>query len=290
MTADQQVPAWFTDALAQRPGTGRVTVAGAEVSYRTWGPAGAPVTVLVHGGAAHAGWWDHVAPFLADDRRVVALDLSGHGDSDWREAYDLGTWASEVEAVAAAEGDAEPVVLGHSMGGFVALTAATRPGCRLRAAAAVDSPVRVLPADVRERAREVAAAPRTRRYPDRETIVGRFRTLPDDRSDLPYVTRHVAEESVRRVDDGWTWKFDQRIFASSAMSPDMLAKAECPVALVRAERGMATPAIVADVAERLGSRVPVTTVLDSGHHVMLDQPLALVAVLQTLTQMWSTHG
>lgn len=290
MTTDHPAPGWFTAALAQRPGTGRTTVGGCEVAYRTWGPQGAPVTVLVHGGAAHGGWWDHVAPHLAGDRRVVAVDLSGHGDSGWRDAYALGTWADEVEAVAAAEGDPEPVVLGHSMGGFVALTAATRPGCRLRGAAAVDSPVRVLPDDVRVRAREAASTPRTRRYPDRESIVSGFRTLPDDASDLPYVTRHVAEGSVRRVDDGWTWKFDQRIFASSAMSPDMLAKAECPVALVRAERGMATPAIVADTAERLGGRVPVTTVLDSGHHVMLDQPLALVAVLQTLTQMWSTHG
>ncbi len=290
MHTDEPVPAWFTEALAQRPGADQATVDGCEVAYRSWGPAGAPVTVLVHGGAAHAGWWDHVGPFLAADRRVVALDLSGHGDSGWRDAYSLDTWAREVIAVAAAEGDDEPVVLGHSMGGFVALTAAARPGGRLRGAAAIDSPVRVLPDTVRERAREAASVPRTKRYPDRASILSRFRTLPDDDRDLPFVTRHVAEGSVRRVDDGWTWKFDQRIFGSSAMSPDMVGKAECPVALVRAERGMATPAIVADTAERLGGRVPVTTVLDSGHHVMLDQPVALVAVLQTLTQMWSIHG
>ncbi len=287
---EDAVPGWFRRALEQRPEHRLVDVDGCEIAYRAWGAAGAPVTVLVHGGAAHAGWWDHVAPFLAEDRRVVAPDLSGHGDSGWRDAYSLRTWASEVVAVAAAEGDRTPVVLGHSMGGFVTLTAATEPGSPLLGAAAIDSPVRRLPDEVRVRVRETLSAPRTKRYPDFASIVAAFRTLPDDRSDLPYVRRNVAEQSVRRDEGGWTWKFDRRIFGSSAMSPDVLGKAECPVALLRAERGMATPAIVADTAERLGGRVPVTTVLDSGHHVMLDQPLALVAVLQTLTRMWSTHG
>lgn len=46
--------------------------------------------VFVHGAAAQASWWDHVAPLLAADRRVTAIDLSGHGDSEWRPAYDMG--------------------------------------------------------------------------------------------------------------------------------------------------------------------------------------------------------
>ena len=58
--------------------------------------------MLVHGGAAHSGWWDHVAPLLTW-HRVVALDLTGHGDSDRREVYDMRLWAREVVAVAAAE-------------------------------------------------------------------------------------------------------------------------------------------------------------------------------------------
>ncbi len=77
----------------------------------------------MHGGAAHAGWWDTTAPFLAAEHRVIAIDLSGHGDSDRRESYAIATWATEVVAVAAAESDEAPIVFGHSMGGFVALTA-----------------------------------------------------------------------------------------------------------------------------------------------------------------------
>ena len=81
--ADQQVPDWFARAIAQAPEHRDVVVAGARVAYRAWGPAGAPGVVLVHGGAAHSGWWDHVAPLLTG-HRVVALDLTGHGDSDRR--------------------------------------------------------------------------------------------------------------------------------------------------------------------------------------------------------------
>ncbi|RYJ06956.1 MAG: alpha/beta fold hydrolase, partial [Actinomycetales bacterium] len=118
------VPAWFADALAQEPEHHALEVDRVRVAYRAWGRTGLPVVVLVHGGAAHAGWWDHVAPFLTTGHRVVAIDLSGHGDSGHRPRYDFVTWAAEVMAVAAAEGSTRPAVLGHSMGGFVTLTAA----------------------------------------------------------------------------------------------------------------------------------------------------------------------
>src|SRR5215218_11469332 len=114
-------PPWFTQALAQEPEHRDAVVAGARVAHRVWGPVGAPGVVLVHGGAAHSGWWDHVAPLLTG-HRVVALDLTGHGDSDRRASYPMHHWADEVVAVADAAGLARPVVVGHSMGGWVAVT------------------------------------------------------------------------------------------------------------------------------------------------------------------------
>lgn len=280
-----EIPAWFADALGQSYDSADVEVDGVRIAYRAWGKGGDPVAILVHGGAAHAGWWDHVAPHLAAGHRVIAIDLSGHGDSGHRETYSLDAWADEVMAVAAAESGQPPVLLGHSMGGFVVLTAAQRYGRAIRGSAAIDSPVREMSPEARA---WVASkhVPGNKVYPDRETILGRFRTLPADEASLPYVHRHLAEGSIREVGGGWTWKFDPHIFLRARMEPEDLAEATCDIALIRGERGMATTDITDVVAGRLGRDVPVTVIRDAGHHIMLDQPIALIAVLQTLLGQW----
>src|SRR5947209_7582249 len=119
-------PKWFEIALATAVECGEVIVAGVPISYRGWGERGSNGLLLVHGGAAHARWWDHIAPLLASGRRVVAIDLSGHGDSGRRPAYSLDVWTDELMAVVEDAGIAgPPIVIGHSMGGFVTLRAAS---------------------------------------------------------------------------------------------------------------------------------------------------------------------
>ncbi|MGJ9411853.1 alpha/beta fold hydrolase [Aeromicrobium sp. CF4.19] len=279
-------PAWFDAALAEEPEHRTVDVGGAAIAYRSWGPVGAPVTVLVHGGAAHAGWWDHVGPHLADQHRVLALDLSGHGRSGHRETYTLEQWAGEVLAVARSEDSDAPVVVGHSMGGFVALTAAREHGASLAGVVAIDSPVRQMSPEARAWLDSHPDPPPHKVHPTREAVLARFRTLPEDDATLEFVRRHIAEESIAAVEGGWSWRFDPRIFLSTRMEPSALAAAQCPVALLRGERGMATRDITATVARELGGGVPVTTVPDAGHHVMLDQPVALIAAINVLLGQW----
>lgn len=289
MTDD--LPAWFTDALATPYDDREVEVQDTSIRYRAWGKSGDPVAVLIHGGAAHAGWWDHIGPHLADHHRIIAIDLSGHGDSGRRENYSLETWAAEAIAVAAAESDDPPVLFGHSMGGFVALTAARDHGARLRAVGAIDSPVREMSPEAKAWMAGNASIPSPKVYPDRETILARFRTLPRDEANIDYVHRHIAEGSIREVGDdshGWSWKFDPRLFLSTRMEPEALANAACDVALIRGERGMATRDITEDTRARLGRDVPVILIPDAGHHIMLDQPIAMIAVLQTLLSQWRT--
>jgi len=279
------VPEWFRWALDQKPQHLELEVEGTPVHYRAWGDPGDPVALLVHGGAAHSGWWDHVGPHLAVGHRVLAPDLSGHGDSGHREEYSLEQWAREILAVARAESADKPVVFGHSMGGFVTLTAAREHGADLLGAAAIDSPVKAVSPETREWRNDRAGLAMPV-YPDAATMVSRFRTLPEDDSTLPFVRDHIARGSIRRVDGGWSWKFDPRVFLRSSMTPDDLARSECELALLRGERGMATTDITDEIRSRLGGAVPVTVIPDSGHHIMLDQPTALIAVLQTLLGQW----
>src|SRR5690348_15803836 len=167
-------PGWFLRALAATPEHRCVEVSGARIRYRVWGPEGAPGVVLVHGGSAHAGWWDHIAPQLSG-HRVVAPDLSGHGDSDHREAYDVRLWAREVVEVAAAEGLGRTVVVGHSRGGWVAATAGAVHGAGIAGVAVVDTPLWTRTPD--EELLRRRRAPR-RVYPTRAEALEHFVTLP----------------------------------------------------------------------------------------------------------------
>ncbi len=286
--SDTGVPAWFTDAVATEAEPGEVRVDGVDVRYRAWGPPGDGL-VLVHGGAAHARWWDHIGPLLArpDGRRVVAVDLSGHGDSGRRSAgYALSSWADEVMAVAEASGTGPmPVVIGHSMGGMVALVAAQRHGEQLAGAVVVDTPVREQTPE-ETAARERRAFGPLRVYPTREDALSHFRLVPDQDSELPYVVRHIAEHSLRPVEGGWSWKFDPAMFARTAMAPGDLAVPGCRVALFRAEHGLVPADMGEMIVDRLGRGVPLIEIPTAAHHVMVDEPIALVTGLRALLADW----
>ncbi|MBO0855014.1 MAG: alpha/beta hydrolase, partial [Nocardia sp.] len=90
------------------------------VSALQWG-AGEPDLVLLHGGAQNAHTWDTVA--LALDRPLLAVDLPGHGHSDWWPRHDY-TPHNLAAAVAAARNELAPEptpVVGMSLGGLTAL-------------------------------------------------------------------------------------------------------------------------------------------------------------------------
>ena len=284
-------PAWFRRALAVPFSDGCVTVAGADIHYLAWGERGRRGLVFVHGGGAHAHWWTHVAATFADQFRVVAVDLSGHGDSDHRDVYELEQWTDEVVAVADDAGvDGAPVVVGHSMGGFVTIATAAVHGDRLTGVIICDSPVTTPDPEVESyRLKEAFGAPRT--YPTVEDAIGRFRTVPPQEHYLDYVIDHVARRSLKPVDGGVQWKFDRRIFEQFAggmrgIAMPYLGRVRCRFALLRSENGLVTPDIGASMYEVLGRVAPVIEIPEAGHHAMLDQPLVLLTALRTLLADW----
>jgi pimeloyl-ACP methyl ester carboxylesterase len=291
---DPAPPTWFTDAIADAPHVASVDVHGCRIAYLSWGDPAAPGVVLVHGGAAHARWWSHLGPLLAAGGRhhVVALDLSGHGDSGWRERYSLDTWADEVLAVAEDAGMPEaPAVIGHSMGGFVAIGAAARHGERLGGAIIVDSPVRAPDPESEEgRGGRMFRQPKT--YPDLATAVGHFHLVPPQPSPPPHVVDVVARHSLRETPDGWTWKFDPSIFAKrEERAPGdygrELAEVRCRVAVLHGELSSIVDEQVTDyMADRLGRTAPFVEIPQAHHHLILDQPLAFLAAVRALLADW----
>ncbi|HVX23462.1 MAG TPA: alpha/beta hydrolase [Acidimicrobiales bacterium] len=291
MTASDPIgPDWFRDALAAAVATEVLEVDGCTIACRWWGDRDDPAVVLVHGGGAHARWWDHVGPLLADGRGVVAFDMSGHGDSGRRDRYTFDHWAEEVLAVCARSSHPErPVVVAHSMGGQAAVKAILGDPDAAKAVVLVDTAIRQLEPEQAAALAGNAFGP-LKHYATVEEALARFHTIPDQPTSLPYVLDHVARTSVRPTGDGWTWKFDPGFLtAIDRPDPAALADVRCRFALLRAQFGL----ISSDMDDLFRLHLAADRVLvdipEAWHHVMLDQPLSLVTALRTLLATWR-HG
>ncbi|MBS1265991.1 MAG: Lipase LipV [Acidimicrobiaceae bacterium] len=285
-TPDQTAPGWYSAAMSVPYEDRTVHVAGADIHYLVWGEPDRPGLVFVHGGAAHAHWWTHIAAQFARVYRIAAIDMSGHGDSDRRDRYSLEAWCDEVVTVAAdADMAGPPIVIGHSMGGFVTLATAATRGDQIAGAVILDSPVRQPDPEMETGSRSQFTNPKV--YPDAATAIARFRTVPEQAHCEPYLMGHIAANSLMEVDGGVTWKFDPGIFLSPrSTANELLRQVTCRIALFRAEHGLVTADIGAYMYEQLGQVAPVIEIPLAGHHLMLDQPLLVVTALRTLLADW----
>jgi len=94
---------------------------GLKLAYRDWGGTGRPI-VLVHGLASSYRIWDFVAPLLAEDFRVVAVDQRGHGRTDRPdESFTFATYVADLRAFVESLALGRSVFVGHSWGGNVVL-------------------------------------------------------------------------------------------------------------------------------------------------------------------------
>ena len=284
-----ETPEWFQRAIADRPHEGWVDVDGARIHWLEWGDRSNNGLVLVHGGAAHAHWWSFIAPLLTREYHVVAVDMSGHGDSEGRPEYPREIWADEIMAVIGAAGMQRPILVGHSLGGFVSTVAAARHGDQLAGAVIVDAPVGRIDPEQEAATRRRAFSPVKNAYADRATALARFRLVPPDPLALRFLVEYVASNSLHETAKGWQWKFDPRVFTTSALQSirDLLPAIRCRFALMRGDQSFLVDERAREMAyEALDRNVPIVDIPEANHHVMLDQPLALVAALRALLADW----
>jgi pimeloyl-ACP methyl ester carboxylesterase len=112
---------------------------GVAIRYRAGG-AGSPALVFLHCWSCDSGYWSRSMEGLSRRRRVVAIDLAGHGGSGaGRERYTIPAFAADVRAVIDHLGLARVVLVGHSMSGLVAVEAARQMPDRVAAIIAVDT-------------------------------------------------------------------------------------------------------------------------------------------------------
>lgn len=280
-------PGWFRDALGRAFETVEIEVAGAPVRYLSWGDPHEPTTVFVHGGAAHAMWWTPLAAQWGG--HAVALDLSGHGISGHRSAYSVSGWVEEIRAVIEHASSGPATLIGHSLGGILSSYVAVRHGELLERALFVDAPV--WPGSPAPEGALASKAGRPQRlYPTVADALARFRLVPPQPCTNQWYIDHIAWHSLTRQEGGWRWRFDPQVFADPVDDHRLvrfegsLAEARCPYGLVMGGSSY----LAASAAEVLGPEpaFPYRVVPGAGHHVMLDQPLALLETLDGLVRDW----
>ena len=307
-------PAWFDWALAQQPERSFVPVDGANIELLTWGERGKPGLLLIHGNSANADWWSFIAPYLAMEYRVAAISLAGMGASDWRETYSFVSFAHEAlggaEAAGLYDAPEKPVFIGHSFGGAQVYFSAARHPERMSACLLVDSGFGGPPsAQERERLdREAIAAGRApnhwreprggphRVYPTLEMALTRFRFMPPQVPGNLYIADFIARRSLKRApmsegkEEGWTWKFDPALWSKLDRSgwERPATSVSVPLVHIYGDRSaiISRYASAGGMPDPLGPDIPRIIIPDSEHHVMVDQPLALVSALRAVLAMW----
>ncbi len=312
--AEPESPAWFKAALARVPERTFVPVRGADIELLTWGEIGKPGLIFIHGNSAHADWWSFIAPFFAEKYRVAALSLSGMGASDWRETYSFETFATEIHQCAEAAGlyrtQTGPIYIGHSFGGSQAFYSACRHPERMRACVLIDTGFGGPPTkeqleawEKEEKARgrpgrwgRPARGPRSNRvYPSLEEALARFRFMPPQVPGNLYIADFIARRSLKPapLDDGsqgWTWRFDPALWDKldrSAMS-ELDREGAAPLAHIWGDDSaiIRRHGVAGRGADLIPAWAPHIVIPDSEHHVMVDQPLALVSALRALLAAW----
>jgi pimeloyl-ACP methyl ester carboxylesterase len=274
--SDQVCDSALGRPLRTADATGSAKRAGAKIHWESWGD-GENAIYLVHGAAAHAGWWHGVAPRLAERGRVVAIDLSGHGASDHRSEYSVDCWALDLAAVVEATAPGPYEVVGHSLGGVVAALACSQGYC---------APGQLVLVDSRSRDQTQPWPPRRggRAYPTREAAIAAFRLLPPQPVvNEPYFD-YLAAISVRELDGAgrWGWRFDPEILAPRPIVDlsTCVGRLDIPVPLIRGElSALVTPSYVEGIAAGRPNVGPILEIPEAYHHVMIDRPAETAAAV-----------
>jgi pimeloyl-ACP methyl ester carboxylesterase len=279
----------FLRRSIERPGQSRfVDATGIRLHYLEWeGPPGAPALLLLHGFLAHAHWWDFIAPWLAEDFRIIAPDFGGMGDSGHRDAYEHQLFIDEIGAILQRTGIAPCTVVGHSFGGRAMLHACQKFPALISRGIVVDS--RLPTPDDPMRGFAGSLRPK-KRYPDEAAILHRFVLQPEEPAPAAALA-HMGRHSARRDGDAWIWKFDEKVThlfrdldeSSHVDEYAQVSGIRQPIDVIcGGESRVVSPARAARMIRSLPTARGPIVLPCSYHHLSVGQPLALLAALRSL--------
>lgn len=257
------------------------TLRAFRLHYLEWGSPGHPGLLFLHGGGAHAHWFDAVAPAFADRFHVVSLDQRGHGESQWPEppAYGTRDFAGDLLGVMDALGWSRLTLVGHSMGGHNAMAFAAWHPERVERLVIADSRPSVPPDRLAMMHRRGYRPPR--RHESAAAAVAAFRLLPRETVAPPALLAHLARAGIIEREGKWTYRFDPACNATRRPVDawPLLPTIACPTLIIRGEKSPIQPR---PMGEEMAKKIPCAELAEIPgvyHHLVLDAADAFVALL-----------
>lgn len=255
---------------------------------------GAPPVLFLHGWLDHCHSFDPLWAELPGAWRLFALDFRGHGQSAHltQGIYHFTDYLADVHAGVLHLGGRVHLV-GHSMGGAVALLYAAAAPERVKSVTAIESlgPLGGRPEDIVKRMGqfvvELEKVGRKRLYPTLEDAVARVRANNPGLS--PSAALLLTRHGTRAVPGGVEFTFDPVLRHRSAFTFDdaqlgaLLGAVKQPVQVIQGTRGYPFDADqAADRLRRLGAPAPIA--VEGGHHVHLDSPAQVATYLRQFVE------
>ena len=243
------------------------------------GGDGDRTVLLLHGLGATSAVWESVRRSLRERAglRWLAVDLGGHGGSDWQSSYSVGQLAAQLAETVRDQQSGELFIVGHSLGAYVGLALASGWfGIAVRGVLGIGPKISWPAADL-QAAQELAARP-VRWYATAEEASSRYRRVSGITVDIAPGKEWLARGIVR-AERGWRLAQDPRTFAVAGAPFDSLAaNATAAVLLARGEHD---PMVSLQELQQHAQRAH--EIAGAGHNAHIEHPAAVLALLEQLT-------
>ena len=277
---------WFNKSLLSTPTENFVDVEGAKIHFLTWGDTNNPGLFFIHGFSANAHWWDFIAPAFIEDYCVVAIDLSGSGDSEHRDFYSQEMYAKEIKSVCDVMNWKSADFIAHSMGGSISLNATSIYPEIFKSLLLLDSIVVLPPDKVRNYSSNRSMIRADFIYEDETSAIESFRLIPPQPCKNDYLLNHIAINSYKKTEEGWLLKSDGKMMKTyqSKDLTDTLMAIQCPIYIVYGLMSQIFTQEILDYTVYVGN-IPqerVVGVPGTMHHLFVDDPLSVITELKNL--------
>tara|TARA_B100001250_G_scaffold34432_1_gene27884 strand:+ start:121 stop:1011 length:891 start_codon:yes stop_codon:yes gene_type:complete len=278
-------PNWFLDSLRIEPSELIITNDRGDLSYSKWDCVNKSnsLLILIHGTGAHKRWWYPIAPQFMQETNVIAVDLPGMGDSGFRNEYSIKDFGECIVSIIKKERDNNGInkvsIVGHSLGGQVAAYVASEQKKLVNNLIMIDTFIR--PPDWDPDLHEGGPLRMIKYYPEKKTILKRFRLLPKQDCENDWFVRYIADHSVKETEKGWRWKFDDSMFNGLERLFGYKFEFDCPALFIYgADSLLMSGNILKNIKNMYSDIMDFEEVLGAAHHVPLDKPTEIIDIIK----------